>query len=140
MFRAYKYRIYPDEQQKELLEKHFGCARFIYNFALETKSTSYLGSKKSLSFFELNKQLTDLKKDCSFLRDVHSQSLQMALRNLYESFKNFLVVVACTLDLKRRVGRNRSSCRKAYQLISKTTVLNCQSSKNQLKRYYTESL
>lgn len=63
MFRAYKYRIYPSELQKELIAKHIGSSRFVYNLALETKNTAYLGSKYNFSPFDLIKQLPELKKE-----------------------------------------------------------------------------
>lgn len=89
MLRAYKYRIYPTDDQALLLDKHIGCARFVYNLALETKCKAYEINKTSLSYYDLSAQLTDLKIDCDWLREVNSQSLQMALRNLDSSFQNF---------------------------------------------------
>ena len=62
MFKALKYRIYPSEPQKELIAKHIGSSRFVYNLALETKNTAYLGSKHNFSPFDLIKQLPELKK------------------------------------------------------------------------------
>lgn len=41
MLRAYKYRIYPTDEQKVLLAKTFGCCRFVYNWALNLKITAY---------------------------------------------------------------------------------------------------
>ena len=43
MLKGFKYRLYPDNDQKELLEKHFGSVRFIYNLVLETKINAYKG-------------------------------------------------------------------------------------------------
>ena len=64
MFKAYKYRLYPTNSQKELIAKHIGSGRFIYNLALETKNNAYLGSRHHYSQFDLIKQLPDLKKEC----------------------------------------------------------------------------
>ena len=64
MLKSYKYRIYPNKLQEELINKHIGSYRFIYNLALETKNAAYLGQKNSLSCFDLAKQLPDLKKEC----------------------------------------------------------------------------
>ena len=55
--KAYKYRIYPNKEQQVLLEKHFGCVRWIYNYALEKKIQIYKETKKSISRFELQKDL-----------------------------------------------------------------------------------
>jgi len=89
MLKASKYRIYPTLGQKELIEKHIGSSRFIYNLALETKNTAYLGSKKILSSFDLIKQLPDLKKECIWLKEVNSQSLQQSIQNMDIAFKRF---------------------------------------------------
>ncbi len=62
--RAYKYRIYPNKEQRELIEKHFGCCRFVYNWALETKIKAYEEDKTDLSCYDLCKMLTSLKKEC----------------------------------------------------------------------------
>lgn len=89
MFRAYKYRLYPTNSQKELIHKHCGSVRFLYNLALETKTTAYLGNKVNLSRYDLQKQLVDLKKELPWLKETNSQSLQSALINLDEAYKKF---------------------------------------------------
>jgi len=89
MFKAYKYRISPTNSQKELIHKHIGSVRFIYNLALETKTTAYLSNKTILSRYDLQKQVVDLKKECVWLKEVNSQSLQMALLNLDAAYSKF---------------------------------------------------
>jgi putative transposase len=89
MFKAFKYRLYPSDTQKELIVKHIGSSRFVYNLALETKNTAYLGSKHNFSSFDLIKQLPDLKKECGWLKDVNSQSLQQSIQNMDIAFKKF---------------------------------------------------
>ena len=89
MFKAYKYRLYPTDPQKELITKHIGSSRFVYNLALETKNTAYLGSKHNYSQFDLIKQLPELKKGCEWLKEVNSQSLQQSIQNMDTAFKLF---------------------------------------------------
>ena len=89
MFRAYKYRLYPTNPQKVLIHKHCGSVRFLYNLALETKTTAYLGNKVNLSRYDLQKQLVELKKELPWLKEVNSQSLQSALINLDEAYNKF---------------------------------------------------
>lgn len=89
MFRAYKYRILPNSSQKELIHKHIGSSRFVYNLALETKNMAYLGSKHNFSPFDLIKQLPELKKECTWLKEVNSQSLQQSIQNMDIAFKKF---------------------------------------------------
>ena len=89
MLKSYKYRIYPNENQKELLSNIFGQVRFVYNLGLETKIQAYTANKKHLTCFDLNKQITDLKKDLTWLKDSPSQALQMAMYNLDNAYTNF---------------------------------------------------
>ena len=65
-----------------MLNKHIGSSRFVFNLALETKQMAYAGSKVNLSCFDLVKQLPDLKKECEWLKEVNSQSLQQSITNL----------------------------------------------------------
>ncbi|MCF8339743.1 MAG: transposase [Chitinophagaceae bacterium] len=89
MFKAHKYRISPTNSQKELIHKHISSVRFLYNLALETKTTAYLSNKTILSRYDLQKQVVDLKKECVWLKEVNSQSLQVALLNLDAAYSKF---------------------------------------------------
>lgn len=89
MLKGLKYRLYPTNSQKELIAKHIGSSRFVYNLALETKNTAYLGSKHNFSPFDLIKQLPELKKECEWLKEVNSQSLQQSIQNMDVAFKKF---------------------------------------------------
>lgn len=90
MLKAYRYRIYPNNSQKEMFEKHFGCVRFVYNYGLQRKIEHYTGTGKSLSCFDLNNELVNkLKKEYVWLKEVNSQSLQRANANLDNAFTSF---------------------------------------------------
>ncbi len=91
ILRAYKYRLYPNKQQEVLLLKHFGCARWIYNYALDKKIKAYKQDKKNLSRYEIQKDLPLLKKnpDTVWLKEVNSQSLQATLEHLDNAYRKF---------------------------------------------------
>ncbi|BCD55445.1 transposase [Alistipes indistinctus] len=90
MLRAYKYRIYPTEEQKVLFAKTFGCCRFVYNWALSLKIEAYQERKATLGNVYLTNLLkSELKAQHEWLSEVNSQSLQSALRNLDTAYKNF---------------------------------------------------
>jgi putative transposase len=89
MLKSFKFRLSPNKAQSELINKHIGCARFVFNLALECKQMAYAGSKVNLSCFDLNKQLPELKKECAWLKEVNSQSLQSSIVNLDRAFTNF---------------------------------------------------
>ena len=90
MLSAVKYRIYPTKTQKELLHKHFGCARVVYNYFLDYRQKQFSKGIKE-TYFTMQKELTILKKqdEYSYLNECASQSLQMALRQLVTAFDNF---------------------------------------------------
>jgi putative transposase len=89
MYKAYKYRVYPTVDQGVSIEKHFGCARFVYNWGLETKIKTYKETGKSHTFFDLCKILTTFKVENIWLKEVHSHSLQASLLNLNTAYTNF---------------------------------------------------
>lgn len=90
MLRAYKYRIYPTDEQKVLFAKTFGCCRFVYNWALNLKITAYQERKETLgNVYLTNLMKSELKAEYEWLSDVNSQSLQSALRNLDTAYTNF---------------------------------------------------
>lgn len=91
ILKSYKYRAYPTKEQEVLLAKHFGCSRWMYNYALDKKIKSYQQEKKSLSRFEIQKDIPALKKadGTEWLKEVNSQTLQASLENLDKAFTKF---------------------------------------------------
>jgi putative transposase len=89
--RAYKFRFYPDQQQKELLAKTFGCVRYVYNNILRYRTDAYYQAKDKVSYTGANARLTAIKKlpDSIFLNEVSSVPLQQCLRHQQAAFKNF---------------------------------------------------
>ncbi len=90
MLKTYKYCILPNEYQKEQLAKFFGSSRFVYNLGLETKINAYVTHKKTLTCFDLTKQMKELKdNEAKWLSECPSQVLQMSLRNLDNAYTKF---------------------------------------------------
>ena len=93
MIKALKVRLYPNEEQTVLLEKHFGACRFVWNHFLEVRNKYYAehknDKKKGLSGFDTMKMLTTLKKELTWLNEINSQSLQHSLVKLDMAFKSF---------------------------------------------------
>jgi len=89
--KSYKFRIYPNDEQKVLLDKHFGSCRFVFNHYLNIRKNSYIENKKSLNYYDNANDLTKLKKDEQFiwLNEINSQSLQSTLRNLDAAYNRF---------------------------------------------------
>lgn len=89
MERAYKFRIYPNQQQRLLLAKTFGCVRFVYNYYLDKKIKLYKESGASISNNECSRDLTILKQELEWLKEPDKWALQNVLRDLDVSYKNF---------------------------------------------------
>lgn len=91
LLKTYKFRLYPNEDQKVLIEKHIGAYRFIYNFFLEYSTKAYKNTKTSTNVYNWMKELTKLKKTkkYSWLNEINSQSLQDSLFNLDKAYQRF---------------------------------------------------
>ena len=90
MLRAYKYRLYPTDDQKVLFSKSFGCCCYVYNWDLNIKIEVYNIKKETISNVYLtNLMKSKLKRDNKWLTEVNSQSLKSSLRNLDTAYKNF---------------------------------------------------
>ena len=87
--KAYKIRIYPNTMQKEMIEKTFGCTRFVYNYFLSERKEKYEKDKVSVNVYKQLLELTELKKNYLRLKEVDSIALQTCILNLDKSFENF---------------------------------------------------
>jgi len=88
---AYKFRIYPNDKQKSMFAKTFGCVRLVYNKFLDRRIKQYKKDKTSVSYNTCAKEMAEMKKDKenSFLKEVDSIALQQSLRHLETAFCNF---------------------------------------------------
>lgn len=91
MKRVYKYKIKPTCKQQHQLLQAFGCARFIYNWGLDKKTKAWTNEHKTITYFELAKELTQLKQteEHKWLKDVPNECLQQSLRNLDNAYTQF---------------------------------------------------
>ena len=87
--KAFRFRIYPNKAQKELITKTIGCSRFVFNHFLEKWNNTFKTTNKGLTYNTCSAQLTQLKKELLWLKEVDSISLQSSLKNLDDSFKRF---------------------------------------------------
>ena len=86
---TYKFRIYPDKETTKLLIRWFGCNRYVWNWGLERKNKYYKETGKFLSYLQLAKELTILKREYTWLKEAPSQALQQVLKQLETAFSNF---------------------------------------------------
>ena len=90
MEKAYKYRIYPNKKQQEIIAKTFGCCRFVYNHYLAKRKDVYQNDKTTFTYNMCANDLTKLKSELEWLKEVDSTALQSSLRNLDDAYKDFL--------------------------------------------------
>ncbi|SDX48385.1 putative transposase [Marininema mesophilum] len=89
MHKAFKFRLYPTKEQTILIHKSIGCSRFTFNHFLARWNESYDSTGKGLTYGTCSAQLTALKKEIDWLREVDSTSLQNTLKHLADSFSRF---------------------------------------------------
>ena len=123
MLKAYKYRLMPTKVQAELLNKHIGSCRFIYNLALETKQMAYVGNKINLDCFDLIKQLPDLKKECIWLNEINAQSLQQSITHLDNAFTRFFKGQGDFPKFKRKSNKQSFNVPQAIRVDFKNNKL-----------------
>jgi putative transposase len=102
MLKAYKYKLSPTKAQIELINKHIGAVRFVFNLGLECKNYAYASNRKNLSCFDLNNQLPELKKECEWLKEINAQSLQQSITNLDKAFTQFFHGHAAFPNFKKK--------------------------------------
>ena len=86
---GYKFRIYPNKFQEEQIQKTFGCCRYVYNHYLALRKAKYEADKSNMNYYDCAKDLTLLKKENEWLKEVDSYALQRSIRNLDRAFQNF---------------------------------------------------
>ena len=110
MYKAYKFRLYPNETQKILINKTFGCYRFVYNYFLDKCKLN--GYAKA---FDMCKELKEMYENYPWLKEVDSCSLRCAIFNLEDAYKNFFAKRASYPTFKSKYRRQsyRTSCIKS---------------------------
>lgn len=87
--KAYKFRIYPNKEQEILIVKTIGCSRFVFNHFLAQWNNAYKETGKGLTYNACSSQLTQLKKELVWLKEVDSIAIQSSLKNLADSYSRF---------------------------------------------------
>ncbi len=86
---SYKFRIYPTKEQEILIQKTFGCTRYVYNHYLAKRTTAYESEKKTLNYNACSADMTNLKREFEWLREVDATALQSSIKDLDFGFQNF---------------------------------------------------
>lgn len=89
MIKGYRIKIFPKEKEKEMIHKHFGCSRFVYNWCIDEIDNYYKQTKKMLDSFSLQKRITTLKKQNNFLwlNEVSADTLKRTAHDCVDAYK-----------------------------------------------------
>lgn len=116
--KSFKYRIFPNQEQKKLINKTFGCTRFTYNYFLNQRNELYRNLNESTTYVKQAKELTVLKKELVWLKEIDSTSLQSALKNLDIAFKKFFQKKANYPKFKsKKNSKNSYTSKNSYNAI-----------------------
>lgn len=109
-YKAYKFRIYPDKVQKELINKTFGCNRFVYNFFLsKIKENKYTKAAENIKYYT-----NYLKYEYPFLQEIDSIVIRKSLFNLEDSFKRYFKRQSDYPKFKSKFNRNSYNTNAVY--------------------------
>ncbi|MBN3869940.1 MAG: IS200/IS605 family element transposase accessory protein TnpB [Nostoc sp. JL33] len=134
MQKAFKVTLIPTHNQEVLINKTIGCARYVYNRFLALRKELYSTEQKTLNYNACSQQLTVLKKEIEWLKEVDKFALQNSLKNLETAYKNFFA------DLKKAKGKKgvgfpkfkkKHGCKQSYK--TNLTNGNIQVIENRLK-------
>lgn len=115
MEKAYKYRIYPNKKQKEIISKTFGCCRFLYNKYLAKRIEMYEKNKETFSYVQCANDMKQLKTELEWLKEVDSTALQSSLRDLDMAYQKFF---------KEHSGYPKFKSKKTHRFSYKSKCVN----------------
>ncbi|MCK8826755.1 IS200/IS605 family element RNA-guided endonuclease TnpB [Natroniella acetigena] len=124
--KAYRFRLCPNKEQRILINKSVGCARYVYNHFLgKAKENEYL------TYTKYSKQLTQLKKELEWLKESDKFALQNALKDLDRGFKNFFKGKYGFPKFKSK--RNRKNSYRTNKFTRKSGTTNIEVKDNKIK-------
>jgi len=113
--KAYKYRIYPNKKQKEILAKTFGCCRFVYNYYLAKRIETYEENKETFTYVQCANDMKNLKAELEWLKDADSTALQSSLKDLDSAYQKFF---------KEHTGYPKFKSKKTHRFSYKSKCVN----------------
>jgi len=103
--RGFKVKIYPTFSQEQILLQHIGACRFVYNHFLDKKKTAYLETGKNISYLTMSRELTKLRRETDWMKEVQFQPLQQSLRCLDVSYNRFFKKQAKFPNFHKKNGK-----------------------------------
>ena len=118
MNKGYKVQIFPNEEQKLLMFKSFGCNRFAYNWALNKQQENYKNGGKFINDGDLRKEFTQLKKqeDFKWLKEVNNNVTKQAIKDLCKAYKSFFKGISKYPNYKSKKKSKQSFYNDVYKI------------------------
>ena len=113
--KCYKFRIYPTEEQGRQIQRTFGCCRYVYNYYLAKRKELWETEKKTMSYFDCCKDLTQLKKIDEFLKEVDAHTLITTLKDLDMAYQNFFRGIKKKQDIGYPRFKSKKDRRKSFR-------------------------
>src|SRR5574344_1669114 len=108
MYKGITIRIYPTKSQEELLRKHIGCCRFIWNHLLAVQQENHKNGGKYISKFNMIRMLPSIKKEFKWLNEVSNTSLQRVCDDLNNAYSRFFKKISNFPKFKSKKKSKRS--------------------------------
>jgi putative transposase len=123
--KAFRYRIYPNSEQEQLLAIQFGHARFVWNWGLNQRQSAYKETGKGIGFYDLKRRMTELKRqqETEWLKEADSQVLQGKIEDLDSAYKNFFEKRAKYPRFKSKKGNQSIRYPQRFKFSEKATYL-----------------
>lgn len=115
MEKTYRYRIYPNKKQKEIIAKTFGCCRFVYNKYLAKRIEMYEKNQEIFTYVQCANDMKKLKSELEWLKEVDSTVLQSSLRDLDIAYQKFFT---------KHTGYPKFKSKKTHRLSYKSKYVN----------------
>lgn len=115
MYRSYKFRIYPTRQQSDLINRTFGCCRFVFNYFLADRISQYDATGRTPTQFEQSRSLTQLKRRFEWLQEVDSEATRYSLRILDLAYRNFFRRIKSGKPCRHPKFKRKKRGRQAYR-------------------------
>ena len=125
IYKAYKFRIYPNKSQIDFLNKQFGAVRFIYNYFLNQKDTQFKETGKSDNYFAQTKTLKLMKgqEEFKWLKEINSQTCQQALQCLDAAYLKFFRKETSFPRFKKKKNHQSFCVPQHFKILEKGIII-----------------
>ena len=125
IFRTYQFELQPNQEQKTLLDKHFGCIRYVFNHFLNLRIQKYKDNKESFGYNSCSAELTKMKRreEYSWLKLSDATSLQQSLKDLDRAYSNFFNGIKNGKDIGFPKFKSKRKAKLSYRCVDGINII-----------------